>query len=123
MARASIMYPAKTHGSGSSWVAFGNFKMTESSILLVILVAVCFAAAIVVGATRARKKGRSGRREALRQNHRLKVMNDEVKINRLIDFERAELKRKGQRETTVEGLMERAVERWERDNAGAAPLY
>jgi hypothetical protein len=44
------------------------------------------------------------------------VTYDEAKIDRLIEFERAELKRKGEREATVEDLMERALERWEREN-------
>jgi hypothetical protein len=51
------------------------------------------------------------------------VLYDEAKIDRLIELERDELTRKGRREETVEDLMERAIERWERDNAGAAPLY
>ena|ERR1035438_5119993 len=59
---------------------------------------------------------RSGQRETLRQNLRIKVTYDEAKIDRLIQFERDELKRKGEREATVEDLMERAIERWERDN-------
>ncbi len=56
------------------------------------------------------------RREALRQNLRIKVTHDEEKIDRLIEIERSELKRKGQLDATVEDLMERAIERWEREN-------
>jgi len=41
---------------------------------------------------------------------------EEAKIDRVIDFERNELKRKGEREATVENLMERAIGRWEREN-------
>jgi hypothetical protein len=44
------------------------------------------------------------------------VTYDEAKIDRLIHFERDELKRKGGSEATVEDLMERAIERWEREN-------
>jgi hypothetical protein len=51
------------------------------------------------------------------------VLYDEAKIDRLIEFERDELKRKGQREEAVEDLMERAIGRFERDNAGTASLY
>jgi hypothetical protein len=62
-------------------------------------------------------KDRPGPRcEALRQNLRIKVTYDEAKIDRLIHFERDELKRKGGSEATVEDLMERAIERWEREN-------
>ena len=50
-------------------------------------------------------------------------MYDEAKIDRLIEFERDELKRKGAHEATLEDLMERAIGRWERDKAGTAPLY
>lgn len=55
---------------------------------------------------------------ALRQNLRLKVTYDEAKIERLIEFERSELKRKGDHPETVENLMERAIARWERENRG-----
>jgi hypothetical protein len=44
------------------------------------------------------------------------MLHDEAKIDRLIAFERDELKRKKLPEDTVEGLMERALGRWERDN-------
>jgi hypothetical protein len=54
--------------------------------------------------------------EALRQNLRIKVTYDEAKIDRLIDYERSELKRKGEREAAVEDLMERAIGRWELEN-------
>jgi len=42
--------------------------------------------------------------EKRRQNLRIKVTYDEAKIDRLIEFERAELKRKGEPEATVEEL-------------------
>jgi hypothetical protein len=58
----------------------------------------------------------SGQAEALRQRLRLPTMYDEAKIDRLIQFERDEQKRKGEREAAVENLMERAIERLERDN-------
>jgi hypothetical protein len=58
------------------------------------------------------------RREALRRNLRLKLMYDETKIDRVIEYERTELKRRGEREISLEDLMKRAIERWERDNRG-----
>jgi len=58
----------------------------------------------------------SDRREGLRQRLRVITLHDEAKIDRLIAFERDELKRKKLPEKTVEDLMERALGRWERDN-------
>ena len=61
--------------------------------------------------------------EATKQNLLVKVMHDEAKLGSLIDFERDELKRNGRPQEPVEALMKRAIGRWERDNAGTAPLY
>lgn len=47
----------------------------------------------------------------LRQNLRLKVMSDEAKIDRLIDFER-----KYNPNGSEEELMQAAIDRWEDDN-------
>ena len=58
----------------------------------------------------------SARRESLRQQLRVITLHDEAKIDRLIAFERDELRRKKLPEDTVEGLLERALGRWERDN-------
>jgi hypothetical protein len=96
---------------------------TQSLILLVIFVVICLAAATVRVMLTRKRRSQSGRRAALRQDLRRKVLYDEAKIDRLIEFEREELARKGQREEAVEDLMERAIARWERDNAGTAPLY
>lgn len=49
--------------------------------------------------------------EKLRQNLRLKCMYDEEKIDRLIDFERQRFSKASEAE-----LMQRAINRWERDN-------
>jgi hypothetical protein len=54
--------------------------------------------------------------ESLRQRLRIIVTYDEAKIDRLIDFERAELRRKGQPEASEQVLMTNAIERWEREN-------
>jgi hypothetical protein len=94
----------------------------KSLIPLVVLVAICLAAA-VVGVSVARKRRRAARRQGLRQNLRLKLLYDEAKIDRLIDFESHELMRKGRTKESVEDLMERAIARWERENAGTAALY
>jgi hypothetical protein len=47
----------------------------------------------------------------LRQNLRLKVMHDEAKVDRLIDFERKYNPNGSEAE-----LMQAAIDRWERDN-------
>jgi hypothetical protein len=70
-----------------------------------------------------RSKHKALRREALKQRLRNITFHDQAKANRLIEFERTELKRKGRPEESAEDLMQRAVERWERDNASAASLY
>jgi len=58
----------------------------------------------------------SARGECLRQRLRVITLHDEAKIDRLIAFERDELRRKRLPDDTVEGLLERALGRWERDN-------
>jgi hypothetical protein len=65
---------------------------------------------------RGAESGTSARRESLRQQLRVITLHDEAKIDRLIAFERDELRRKRLPEDTVEGLLERALGRWERDN-------
>jgi hypothetical protein len=61
-------------------------------------------------------ESRASHEDALRQNLRLKVMYDEAKIDRMIEFERDELRRKGHPEEELESLMERAIGRWEQNN-------
>lgn len=96
----------------------------SQSLILVVAVVVLCLAAVIAGVRRSRRKQpQPSRWAALRQDLRRKVLYDEAKIDRLIELERDELTRKGRREETVEDLMERAIERWERDNTGAAPLY
>src|SRR5579871_6618257 len=96
---------------------------TQALVVLVIVVVIGVVAGGVRIVSRRKRLPESRRREELRQDLRRKVLYDEAKIDRLIEFERDELKRKGQPEETIEDLMGRAIERWERDNAGAAPLY
>jgi hypothetical protein len=110
--------------------------MTDGRNLILILssivVAVCVIATMVLGKRRKRvasmdmgaslsrqskRPERSGQGEALRQNLRLKVTYDEAKVDRLIEFERTELRRKGLADEGVENLMQRAIARWERENA------
>jgi hypothetical protein len=111
--------------------------MTDGRNLILILssivVAVCVIATMVLGKRRKRvasmdmgraslsrqskRPERSVQLEALRQNLRLKVTYDEAKVDRLIEFERTELRRKGLADEGVENLMQRAIARWERENA------
>lgn len=89
-------------------------------VLTVVLLVLAVTVTLVL---RSRKKQKSSQREALRQRLRLITIYDEAKIERLIEFERDELKRKGRPPESIESLMTRAIERWERDNASAAPIY
>jgi hypothetical protein len=91
--------------------------------ILVALAIVLIIVAVSVQIGRARKKQGSFRRKALRQRLRNITFHDNAKIERLIEFERDELRRKGRPEEAIEYLMARAIERWERDNASAATIY
>lgn len=93
---------------------------TQTLTLIVVLVAVSVAFGIAA-VFRSRRK--ASRREELRQRLRNITFHDQAKASRLIEFERTELKRKGRPDEGLEDLMQRAIERWERDNASAAPLY
>ena len=93
---------------------------TQTLTLIVVLVAVSVAVGIAAVFHSRRK---ASRREALQQRLRNITFHDQAKASRLIEFERTELKRKGRPNEALEDLMQRAVERWERDNASAAPLY
>jgi hypothetical protein len=92
---------------------------TQTLALIVGLVAVSLAV-IGIGVSRRRN---SSRLKAFEQRLRNITFHDQAKADRLIAFERDELKRKGRPEEPLEALMERAIQRWERDNASAAPLY
>jgi hypothetical protein len=59
----------------------------------------------------------------LMQTLRVMVFHDEAKMDRLIEFEREELKRKGRPEEPLEHLIERAIARLRVDNDLAASLY
>jgi hypothetical protein len=69
------------------------------------------------------KPGQPNRVAELRQNLRVKVFYDEAKIDRLVEFERDERIRKGQKAADIETLLMSAIERWERDNSRASSLY
>lgn len=56
--------------------------------------------------------------ETLWRDLLIKVLHDEAKAVRLVQFELDELKRKGIPEIPIVALIKRATERWERDNAG-----
>ena len=93
-----------------------SYQLPSIIALLVLVVASILALQVW-------KKRKSPQREALRQRLRLITLYDEEKIDRLIEFEHDELERKGRHQESIENLMTRAIERWERDNASAAALY
>ena len=97
--------------------------MDATRAVILIIAIILVAGAVAAYVIRARKRASSPRGEALRQRLRHITLYDEAKANRLVDFERTELKRKGLPDESLESLMGRAIERWERDNASAAPLY
>lgn len=98
--------------------------IVDMKFLTVIVVFVLAVLAVgLVTLNRARNKRRSFRQEALQQRLRNITFHDKEKIDRLIDFERQESLRKGRPQECLEDLMERAIERWERDNASAAAIY
>jgi hypothetical protein len=85
---------------------------------MVKLVLFFIAAVIVlagVWAWKKRGKGPNPRQQKriadLRQNLRVKVFYDEAKIDRLVDYERSERARKGQKAADTEALLMAAIER------------
>ena len=95
----------------------GIYQLSMVIVFLLVLVVTS------IFAMRGWKKRKSSQREALRQRLRLMTLYNEAKIERLIEFECDELKRKGRPQESIENLMTRAIDRWERDNASAASLY
>ena len=91
--------------------------------LAIFVVAAIAAVALVWFWKKPGKRGQQNRIAELRQNLRVKVFYDEAKIDRLVDFERGEQARKGQKPEDMETLLIAAIERWERDNSRAASLY
>jgi cation transport regulator ChaC len=110
----------KLPGAAGSLDRSAEMNDTQILTLIASLAAVAVAAGVAF-AIRSRHK--ASRREALKQRLRNITFHDQAKANRLIEFERTELKRKGRPEESMEDLMQRAIKRWERDNASAAPLY
>jgi hypothetical protein len=87
-----------------------------------LLVLLCLVVGIV-GVIRSRKGRRTSRRQALKQRLRNITIHDQAKTDRLIEFERTELIRKGRAKEDLDDLMERAIERWERDNTFATSIH
>jgi hypothetical protein len=88
--------------------------------LLLVVVLLCVVAAIV-GIIRARITW--SRRENQKRILQRIMSRNQVKIDRLIEFERAELIRKRLPKENLDDLMDRAIKRWERDNAFAVSIY
>jgi hypothetical protein len=103
--------------------------MTELAFFVLVAFAVVALVWFVVrlskatGKKRPAKRGQPNRIAELRQNLRVKVFYDEAKIDRLVEFERDDRARKGQKTADIETLLVAAIERWERDNSRAASLY
>jgi CheY-like chemotaxis protein len=89
-------------------------------VLFLLVVVPCVAAG-TVGIIRSRST--SSRREGLKRRLRKITIHDQAKANRLIEFERTELIRKRRPKENLDDLMERAIQRWERDNVFAVSIY
>jgi len=94
-----------------------------AEVVVFVVAAVAVVALVWFWKKKLAKHGQPIRVVELRQNLRVKVLYDEAKIDRLVEFERAELARKGQKPADIETLLMAAIERWERDNSRAASLY
>jgi len=90
-------------------------------MFIAVLVVLLLAGTGILLSTNRRRK--HSRRNQLKQRLRNITFHDQAKDDRLVSFEREELKRKGRPEESIEDRMERAVSRWERDNAAADPVY
>ena len=89
-----------------------------SLFLVVVLLGVVAAS---VGIIRARITW--SRREDQKRFLQKIMSRNQVKIDRLIEFERAELIRKRCPMESFDHLVDRAIKRWERDNAFAVSIY
>ena len=87
---------------------------------LLVLVSFSVVAAIV---SKIRSRRASLRREVLRRRLRQITGHNQAKTDRLIEFERTELVRNRRPNENLDHLMERAIKRWQRDNAFAVSTY
>jgi hypothetical protein len=94
-----------------------------AEVVVFVVAAVAVVALVWFWKKKPAKRSQPIRVAELRQNLRVKVFYDEAKIDRLVEFERDERVRKGQKPADMETLLMAAVERWERDNSRAASLY
>jgi hypothetical protein len=94
----------------------------QTAVLTPLLVLLLFSivAAIV---SKIRSRNASLRREVLKARLRKITTHNQAKTDRLIEFERTELIRNRRPKESLENLMKRAIERWERDNAFATSIY
>jgi hypothetical protein len=87
---------------------------------LLVLVLLSVVATIV---SRIRSRSASSRRDLLKRRLRSITTHNQAKTDRLIEFERTELIRNRRPKENLDDLMERAIKRWERDNAFATSIY
>jgi hypothetical protein len=87
---------------------------------LLVLLLFSVVAAIV---SKIRSRSASSRREVLKRRLRQITTHNQAKTDRLIEFERIELVRNRRPKENLDHLMERAIKRWERDNAFAVSIY
>jgi hypothetical protein len=87
-------------------------------LLLLLLLSV-----IATIVSKIRSRNASTRREVLKRRLRKITTHNQAKTDRLIEFERTELIRQRRPKENLDDLMERAIKRWDRDNAFAVSIY
>ena len=93
---------------------------TGALTLLLLLLLLSVIATIV---SKIRSRNASTRREVLKRRLRKITTHNQAKTDRLIEFERTELIRQRRPKENLDDLMERAIKRWDRDNAFAVSIY
>jgi hypothetical protein len=88
--------------------------------LLLVLLVLSVVATII---SKIRSRSASSRREVLKLRLRKITTHNQAKTDRLIEFERTELVRNRRPKENLDHLMERAIKRWERDNAFVVSIY
>ena len=91
--------------------------------ILTPLLGLALLSVIAVIISKIRSRGASSRREVLKRRLRKITTHNQAKADRLIEYERTELIRQRRPKENLDDLMERAIKRWDRDNAFTVSIY
>ena len=94
----------------------------QTAVLTPLLILLLFSVVATI-VSKIRSRSASSRREVLKGRLRKITTHNQAKTDRLIDFERTELIRTQRPKENLDDLMERAIKRWERNNAFAVSIY